>query len=189
MNKHFTIEMSKGKQIRFHNESNNTGWKVTLADTGQNALKGARIKRIEKYIEGDSFMLTYGDGVGNVDINKLLSFHKSHGKIGTVTGVMPISRFGEMAVNGDRVLSFAEKPQASGGLINGGFFVLNRKIFDYLSDSDSCDFEIGPLEKLAKDGELRVYKHNGGWICMDTYRDMQYVNKIWQKGNAFWKVW
>jgi glucose-1-phosphate cytidylyltransferase len=164
-------------------------WRVTLADTGESALKGARVKRVEKYVDGDTFMLTYGDGVADVNIRELLEFHKKHGKIGTVTGVRPLSRFGEIATDGSRVSSFVEKPQVSKGLINGGFFVLNRKVFDYLRPDDDCDFERGPLEELAKKGELMVYEHKGEWECMDTYRDMQYLNSVWNKGNAFWKVW
>lgn len=127
-------------------------------------------------------------GVADINLQKLLSFHKSHSRIGTVTGVRPPSRFGEMIIKEDRVVSFTEKPQVSKGLINGGFFVLNRKIFNYLSEDDNCDFEIGPLEQLAKKGELMVYKHKGEWACMDTYRDMNYLNKLWQNGRAFWKI-
>ena len=160
-----------------------------MVDTGEKALKGARIKRIEKYVEEDLFMLTYGDGVANINIEKLLSFHRSHGCIGTVTGVRPPSRFGEMVVKYNKVISFVEKPQVSEGLINGGFFVFNRKIFDYLSDEDNCDFEAGPLEQLAKDNELMLYEHKGEWACMDTYRDMVYLNKLWESGKAFWKIW
>lgn len=152
-------------------------------------MKGARIKKIEKYVEGDLFMLTYGDGIANINLHELLSFHKSHGRIGTVTGARPPSRFGEMIIKNNRVISFTEKPQVSEGLINGGFFVFNRKIFDYLSEDDNCDFEVGLLERLAENGKLMVYELKGDWACMDTYRDMIYFNKLWESGKAFWKIW
>ena len=164
-------------------------WRVTLADTGEATLKGARIKRVEKYVDGDTFMLTYGDGVADINIDELLAFHKRHGCIGTVTGVRPPSRFGEMGTKNNNVKSFIEKPQTSAGMINGGFFVFNRAIFDYLSEDDTCDLEVGPLEQLAKDGELKVYKHKGRWGCVDTLRDMGELNNLWQSGKAFWKIW
>jgi glucose-1-phosphate cytidylyltransferase len=134
-------------------------------------------------------MLTYGDGVANINLNELLAFHNSHGKIGTVTGVRPPSRFGELLVEKNRAVLFSEKPQTSSSLINGGFFVFNRKIFNYLTEDDNCDFEKGPLEELAKDGELMVYENKGDWACMDTVRDMEYLNKLWRSGQAFWKIW
>jgi len=189
LNNDFTIELGSYRNITAHNEHKEKGWKITLADTGLLALKGSRIKKIEKYIDSDLFMVTYGDGVANIDINKLVSFHKSHNRIGTVTGVRPLSRFGELVVSNNRVHSLIEKPQYSQGLINGGFFVFNKNIFKYLTEDDNCDFEIGPLEKLAKDGELMVYEHEGEWICMDTYRDMIYLNKLWDNKKAFWKSW
>jgi glucose-1-phosphate cytidylyltransferase len=189
LNNDFTIELGDYKRVEIHSSHGEKGWRVTLADTGEKALKGARIKRIENYIKEDVFMLTYGDGLANINPHELLSFHKNHGRIGTVTGVRPPSRFGELAVKNGQVISFIEKPQVSEGLINGGFFVFNRKIFDYLSDDDSCDFEMGPLEELAKDGELIVYEHKGEWACMDTYRDMIYLNRLWESGKAFWKIW
>ncbi len=185
----FTIELGDHNKIEIHRNHGEGDWKVTLADTGEANLKGSRIKQIEKYIDGDTFMLTYGDGVANVNIKELLEFHKKHGKIGTVTGVRPPSRFGEMVISGDKVVSFTEKPQLSEGLINGGFFVFNRKIFDYLSLEKNCDFEMGPLEKLAKEGQLMVHVHRGQWGCMDTYRDMVFLNTLWNNKKAFWKTW
>ncbi|MEW6096206.1 MAG: glucose-1-phosphate cytidylyltransferase [bacterium] len=189
LNNDFTIELGNSKNIEIYSNHKEKGWRVTVADTGATALKGARIKKIEKYVDGDFFMLTYGDGVANINLQELLSFHKSHGCIGTVTGVRPISRFGELIVKENRVMSFTEKPQVSSGVINGGFFVFNRKIFNYLSTDDNCDFEIGPLEQLAKEGELMVYEFKGEWECMDTFRDTQYLNKLWKSGEAFWKIW
>lgn len=189
LNNDFTIELGNQKNIEIHSNHGEKGWRVTLADTGDKALKGSRIKKIEKYVDSDLFMLTYGDGVANINLNDLLSFHNNHGRIGTVTGVRPPSRFGELLVEQNRAVLFSEKPQTSAGLINGGFFVFNQKIFNYLSLDDNCDFEKGPLEKLAKEGELMVYEHKGDWACMDTFRDMEHLNKLWQSAHAFWKIW
>jgi len=189
LNNDFTVELGNYKHIEIHSNHKEKGWRVTLADTGEMALKGARIKKIKKYVDGDLFMLTYGDGVANINLAELLAFHKSHGRIGTVTGVQPPSRFGEMIIKANQVVSFTEKPQVSEGLINGGFFVFNRKIFNYLSEDDNCDFEIGSLEQLAEEGELMLYKLKGEWACMDTYRDKIYLNELWKSGRAFWKIW
>ena len=185
----FTIELGNEKAIEVHNINSERNWRVTLADTGDKALKGARLKRVEKYIDDDQFMMTYGDGVADVDIRDLLEFHQGHGKLATVTGINPASRFGELKIKGNQVESFSEKPQNGAGLINGGFFVFNRGIFDYLSNNDSCDLEVGALEQIAREGQLMVYKHRGFWACMDTIRDMEYLNKLWAEGKAFWKVW
>jgi len=182
----------KGEMIKkyFDEKANKEDWSVTAVDTGERAEKGARLKRIQKYIDGDTFMVTYGDGVANVDVKALLAFHRKHGKLATVTGVRPRSAFGEIRFEKDgTVTRFIEKPQFSAETINGGFFVLSTKIFDYLSDEDSCDFEKGPLEKLVADGQLVVRVHEGGWACMDTYRDTLYLNELWDKDQAFWKVW
>ena len=176
-------------------------WVVTPADTGEKAEKGARLKKIQKYITGDTFMVTYGDGVANVDIAKLLDFHASRGKLATMTGVHPRSSFGEVRFDKDgSVTQFIEKPQFSAETVNGGFFVLNTKIFDYLKDDDledkdKLDFEEGVLTELVKNGQaggdrqVMVYKHDGWWACMDTYRDMLYLNDLWNKKQAPWKVW
>jgi len=188
LNNDFTIELGQHKNIEFHDTHDEKGWRITLVDTGERAFKGARLKRIEKYVDSDIFMVTYGDGVANININDLVEFHKNHGKIATLTGVMPPSRFGTLLVNRNEVIEFNEKPQASGGLINGGFFVFNKRLFDYLSDDDSCDLEIGVLDKLAKEGELMVYQHTGDWACMDTVRDLEYLNNLWSSGRAFWKI-
>jgi len=134
-------------------------------------------------------MVTYGDGVADIDIPRLIAFHRSHGKIATLTGVKPLSRFGELQVEGEKVKEFVEKPQSSEGLINGGFFIFQKKIFDYLEDKDDCDLEYGALVELAKEDQLMVYRHDGFWACMDTYRDMEYLNRLWAQGKALWKVW
>ncbi len=191
MNNDVTIELGKPENLCLHNCHEESGWKITLSDTGPNTLKGARIKRIEKYIKGDVFMLTYGDGVGNIDLDALLKFHKSHGKIATLTGVNPAARFGELKVSGNKVQSFYEKPDetTTEGLVNGGYFIFNREIFDHLSEDEDCDLEYGPLEKLANEGELMVRPHDGFWACMDTLRDTEYLNKLWENGQAQWKIW
>ena len=189
MNNDVTIELGKPENICIHHSHDEVGWRITLADTGEKALKGARLKKVEKFIASDTFMVTYGDGVANIDINDLLTFHHGHGKMATVTGINPVSRFGELRINGDNVDSFHEKPKDGGGLINGGFFVVNRKLFDYLTADDQCDLELGPLEELARQGELMVYKHKGFWACMDTLRDVEYLNNLWAANKADWKLW
>jgi glucose-1-phosphate cytidylyltransferase len=189
MNNDVTIELGKPEKIQIHQKHNESGWKVTLADTGEKALKGARLKKVERYINEDTFMMTYGDGLANVNINELLNFHHGHGKLATVTGINPASRFGELKIKGNRVDSFSEKPKDSNGLVNGGFFVFSKKIFDYLSEDNNCDLEIGQLEKIASEGQLMVYRHAGFWACMDTIRDMEYLNKLWDENNAEWKLW
>ena len=189
MNNDVTIELGKPNHIDIHHSHSEDGWRVTLVDTGEKALKGARLKRVERFLTGETFMLTYGDGVTNMDINALLDFHKSHGKLATVTGINPASRFGELKIDGDRVESFNEKPHDGNTLINGGFFVFNRAILDYLTDRDSCDLEMGPLEKISQEGQLMVYRHHGFWACMDTLRDMEYLNRLWDENRAGWKIW
>ncbi|SHK36829.1 glucose-1-phosphate cytidylyltransferase [Desulfatibacillum alkenivorans DSM 16219] len=189
VNNDVTLELGKPENMLIHDCHEEAGWRITLSNTGPKTLKGGRIKKIEKYIQGDTFMLTYGDGVSDVNIKGLLDFHKSHGKAVTLTGVSPAKRFGELKLDGNQVVSFQEKPDASEGLINGGFFVCNRKIFDYLTTEDDCDFEYGPLERLAEEGELMVYRHPGFWACMDTLRDMDYLNGLWDRNESPWKVW
>jgi glucose-1-phosphate cytidylyltransferase len=153
-------------------------------------MKGGRLSRIRKYIDSDIFMMTYGDGIGNVNLKVLLKYHLCfHNKIATVTGVRPISRFGEINHEGGLVTSFSEKPKKDGCLINGGFFVFNKRIFDYLNDAENCDLEVGPLEQLAKDQELMVYKHEGFWRCMDTLNEMIELDNMWREGKAKWKIW
>jgi glucose-1-phosphate cytidylyltransferase len=189
LNNDLTIEMGPKKHIEIHSNHNEAGWKITLAETGDKAMKGARLKKVEKYIDGDEFMATYGDGVGNVDIKALLEFHRSHGKLATLTGINPAARFGELKVRGNQVQVFREKPEDSPGLVNGGFFVFNKKIFNYLTEDDHCDLETGPFETLCKEGQLMVYKHLDVWFCMDTIRDVEYLNNLWNNGQAGWKVW
>lgn len=164
-------------------------WEVVCVDTGLRTLKGGRIKRLEPYIKSSSFHLTYGDGLSDIDLDKLETFHKRHGKTGTVTAVRPPSRFGEMVISGNRVREFEEKPQLTTGHINGGFFVFEKEIMEYLTPAKSCDFEFGALQELSRKGQLMAYKHEGYWQCMDTVRDTEYLNRIWKSGKAPWKAW
>lgn len=190
MNNDVTIELGKPENICLHSSHEESDWKITMSDTGQETLKGGRLKRIEKYVHGDTFMLTYGDGVANIDIPALLDFHRSHGKLATVTGVNPAQRFGELKVDENQVNSFLEKPRQTGAeMINGGFFVFNRGIFDYLCPDADCDLEYGPLEEIAREGQLMAYRHEGFWGCMDTLRDTVSLNVMWDKGEAQWKIW
>ncbi len=189
MNNDFTIKLDRRSQIDFHSNHSESDWTVTIANTGEDAMTGARIKRVEKYIDTDEFMLTYGDGLADIVVKKLVEFHHSQGKIGTVTGVHPVSRFGEIVFSDGEVKKFSEKPQASGGHISGGFFVFKRDVFKYLSSDDDCVLEKEPLEQLAHKGNLGMYFHAGFWHCMDTYRDYLFLKDLWQKREAPWKVW
>lgn len=189
MNNDFTINLGKRDNLTFHNAHLETDWNVTLVNTGAQTQTGARIKKIEEYIDTDTFMVTYGDGVGDVDIAKLVQFHKENKIVGSLTGVHPSSRFGELVVKGKNIAKFNEKPLISQGYINGGFFVFGKKFFDYLTNDDNCTLEHGPLEKLATDGKLSVYKHDGFWQCMDTQRELDLLNELWKQGQAPWKVW
>jgi len=189
MSNDFTLTLG-GDKIKVHSTHDETGWEITFAETGPANMTGSRVKQIQKYIKGDSFFLTYGDGVSDVNIKELLAFHKSHGKIGTVTGVLPPSRFGELNTDGNLVTSFMEKPQIhEGGLINGGYFVFDKRFFNLLSEDASCILERNPLESLANSSELCVFEHRKFWQCMDTYRDFEYLNSLWREEKAEWKVW
>ncbi len=179
------VTLGANRRIRILNQSPAVNWRVTLADTGRTAMTGARVKRIQKYVDTEHFMLTYGDAVSDVDLHALREHHIQHGRIGTVTGVRPPARFGELETDGTRVTCFAEK-SVSGGLFNGGFFMFHRRIFDYVTEDDSCSLEQTPLEKLAADGELRVRRHDGFWQCMDTLRDVTYLRSLSEKGEQPW---
>ena len=187
----FTIKLGAEQSIQFHTTHEERDWNVTLAETGLNAMTGGRIKKIRHYIGNDEhFFLTYGDGVGDIDLNALLAFHKSHGRMVTVTGVRPPGRFGELMADSTGVITeFNEKPQATGGRISGGFFVCRREMFDYLDDNEDLIFEQAPMKTLARDEQLVMFEHDGFWQCMDTYRDWQLLNTIFENGNAPWKTW
>ena len=187
--KDFTISLSEQKNIEFHTDHDESEWKVTLADTGLNSMTGARIAKIKKYIGNEDFMLTYGDGVGDVNIDQLLAFHKSHGKILTVTGVRPPGRFGELVSKEGQVVEFNEKPQTTGGRISGGFFVASSRLFDYLNDDEGLVFEQEPMRRLVVDGELMVYEHDTFWQPMDTSREYKLLNELYEKGRAPWVSW
>ena len=177
-------------QTRYLEPCREDGWSVILAETGEDSQTGARVKRGSKYINGATFMLTYGDGVGDVNIGELLKFHKAHGKLATITGVRPPGRFGELGVEGDTVVEFNEKPQVSSGYINGGFFVLEKEFVDrYMNDRADLVLEWEPLRECARDGELKVFEHNGFWQPMDTMREYHLLNDLWVAGEAPWKVW
>jgi glucose-1-phosphate cytidylyltransferase len=163
-------------------------WKVTLVDTGEETMTGGRLKKIKNYVGFDDFCLTYGDGVGNVDITKLINFHLKHGKHATVTAVKPAGRFGALGIEGTKVVSFTEKPNGDGSYINGGFFVLSPKIFE-LIDGDQIVLEREPIEKLTLNGQLEAFFHHGFWQPMDTMRDKTQLDELWSSGNAPWKVW
>lgn len=184
-NADFTVDLGTGA-LTHHPLPNVTDWRVTLCDTGAETLKGARIRRVARHIDGDRFMVTYGDGVSDINIDRLLAFHKASGKIGTFTGVRMPSRFGAVRTDEQgNILSWQEKPVLD-EYINCGFFVFKREFLDYLDEDESCDLEKEPLERLAAEGELSMYRHNGFWQCMDTLRDAQLLNSLWDKGQAPW---
>lgn len=186
-----TLHLGTPEQVQYHGSHCEEHWRVTLAETGYEAQTGARVARAAAYVHGDIFCLTYGDGLADVDISALIRFHRSHGRIGTVTGVRPPGRFGELSVSPDNgVREFNEKPQVTDGLINGGFFVFNRPFLErYLEPRDALVLEQEPLQRLARDGELMVYVHDGFWQPMDTYRELNLLEQYWSSGAAPWKVW
>lgn len=186
-NRDFTVTLGTRK-IDIHSSHGEGGWHVTLAETGVNTQTGGRLKRVGKYLDGSAFMMTYGDGVADIDIAGLLSFHRRQRKLATVTAVRPSSRFGELSIANGRVTTFREKPQVEGGWINGGFFVFEPAVLD-LIEADSDKLEEHALEQLAAARELAVYQHAGFWQCMDTYREMSLLNDMWNSGEAPWKVW
>lgn len=190
MNNDVTITLGSNRNFKVLNGHDEHDWEITLCNTGANALKGARLKRIEKYIDADHFMVTYGDGVANIDIHKLLKFHIQHGKTATVTGVRPkFLRFAELNLKDNKAIHFAEKPEYNGNYVSGGFFVFNRDLFDYLEDRDDCELEEGPLSEITRRGGLMVYKHDNFWACMDTMRDTEHLNELWNNNQAAWKIW
>ena len=182
-NSDFTIDLNSGN-IKYH-QTNPINWKVTLVNTGLKSMTGGRIKRMQSYIGNERFLLTYGDGLSNVNIKKLIDFHDRHGKMVTVTAVHPVARFGELNIDGEKVNWFKEKPQTAKGWINGGFFVIEPEFFNYI-DSDQTILEKEPLERIAKEGQLMAYKHNGFWQCMDTRRDKDCLEEMWNNSRPLW---
>jgi glucose-1-phosphate cytidylyltransferase len=181
-----TIDIGKGS-FAFH-RSNAEDWRVSLVETGDATMTGGRLKRVRDYLGADDFFLTYGDGVADINIADLLAFHKSHGKLATVTAVLPPGRFGALEIQNDRVAAFREKPAGGGGSINGGFFVLSPRVIDYI-EGDATVWEQQPLEALTLEGELFAFQHKGFWQAMDTLRDKNQLEDLWAKGQAKWKVW
>ena len=188
MNNDFTICLGRQNQITYHGAHDEQDFRVTVADTGLETMTGGRVKRVERYIEDDTFMVTYGDGVADLNIRALVDFHRSHGRLATVTTVRPISRFGILDIDDEgRVVEFAEKPQLD-GWASVGFFVFNREVLEYLG-GDECILEREPLERLARDAQLVAYQHTGFFFAMDTYREYKYLNDLWASAQAPWKVW
>jgi len=185
INSDFSIDLSSG-DIKIYN-SNGLNWKVTLVDTGQDSMTGGRVKRLQPYIGDETFMLTYGDGVADIDLDSLGNFHKDHGKIITVTAVHPVARFGELEIDGACVKSFQEKPQVTKGWINGGYFICQPEFFNIIKD-DTTILEREPLETVARKNELMAFKHEGFWQCMDTKRDKDLLEDLWAKNQAPWYV-
>lgn len=183
-----TFDFSNENKMTIHNNTSEP-WKVTIVDTGLNTMTGGRIKRVREYLGDEPFMVTYGDGVSNVDINALVDFHFSHGKTATITAIQPGGRFGMLDIDeSETIRCFKEKSKEDGGWINGGFMILNPEIMNYIS-GDDCIFERYPLETLAQEGQLKAFKHDGFWQCMDTMRDRELLEKYWYNGQAPWKVW
>jgi glucose-1-phosphate cytidylyltransferase len=186
LSRNLTVEMKNGN-VKVH-DGDPSEWTVDLIDTGMSTNTGGRIKRLKPYVNNETFMLTWGDGVSDVDLNKLLAFHRSHGKLATMTAVRPAARFGHLEMEGNRVVEFSEKPQTAEGWINGAFFVLEPQVFDYI-EGDNTQWEKEPLETLASEGQLMAYQHSSFWQCMDTLRDKVLLEDMWQKGNTPWKTW
>jgi len=188
MNNDFTICLGNESRIRYNGLHTEQGFEVTLADTGQNTMTGGRLQKVRKYVDSNNFMMSYGDGVADIDIKKLLAFHNNHGKIATVTTVTPMSRFGIVETSDSgRVMKFVEKPRTE-AYVSAGFFVFRPEIFDYLK-GDDCILERDPLQRLAAEGELMAYGHEGFFYAMDTYREYEHLNDLWAKKQAPWKVW
>jgi glucose-1-phosphate cytidylyltransferase len=186
-----TVSMREGRIVHRNGYGNGGSqpedWTVAMVDTGQDTATGGRIKRLEKAIGRERFMLTWGDGVSNIDLERLLAFHEAHGKLATLTAVRPPARFGHLDLSGSQITEFSEKPQLGEGWINGAFFVLEPEVFDYI-DGDATQFEREPLERLAADGQLMAYQHDDFWQCMDTLRDKKLLEELWQNG-APWRTW
>jgi glucose-1-phosphate cytidylyltransferase len=186
-NRDFTVNLGSGR-YETHGEHDEDGWRVTLAETGEKTNTGGRLKRVARYISQQTFMATYGDAVADINLDRLLECHRRHGKLATVTAVRPSSRFGELGIDGDVVMDFREKPQVHEGWINGGFFVFEPEVLEWIEGDDES-LEVGLLTRLANNRQLAVYRHAGFWQCMDTYREMQLLNDVWTSGRAPWATW
>jgi glucose-1-phosphate cytidylyltransferase len=186
-----TLKLGQPQAVQFHNRHDEEDWSVTLADTGEEAMTAHRIKQIQRYIpKGEHFLLTYGDGLAAIDINASIAAHRASGKICTISAVHPAGRFGAMKIENDgSIYTFVEKPQVEQAYVNGGYMVCDYKIFNYLTDDATIMFEREPIAKITADGQLHAYRHEGFWQPMDTYQEMQYLNRLWAGGRAPWKVW
>jgi len=187
LHSNLTVSLQSG-DVKMHGGTYKPDWTVDLVDTGLYTNTGGRIKRLAPYMGNETFMLTWGDGVSDLNLQDLLAFHRSHGKLATLTAVHPPARFGHLELDGNQIVEFSEKPQTREGWINGAFFVLEPEVFDYI-DGDDTQWEKAPLERLAADGQLMAYKHTSFWQCMDTLRDKRLLESLWQSGNAPWKIW
>ncbi len=185
----FTVDLNQQGSVEIYGRSLPDDWRVTLVETGLSSMTGCRVKRVEKYITSKHFMLTYGDGVSDIDVTSLVNFHLSQNRIGTLTAVRPPGRFGEIEMRGEEVVQFMEKPAQTAGAINGGFFVFHREMFDWLADDPSLVLENEPLSRLAQAGELAGFRHEGFWHPMDNSRDYKHLNEVWDAGQAPWKTW
>lgn len=186
----FELRLGDKSSVNVLRDNDESDWRVSLIETGEKAMTGARVFRVKDQLKNEAFCLTYGDGLASIDIRALLDFHRKHGKMATVTGVRPPGRFGELELDGDQVVAFAEKPQVTQSFINGGFFVLEPEFIDrYLSDDDDLTLEREPLQNVAADGELMMFPHTGFWQPMDTFREWKMLEDLWETGNAPWKVW
>jgi len=174
-------------QVTYHQTASEP-WRVTLVDTGEETRTGGRLLRVRRFLTDDTFCLTYGDGLADLDLAAALAFHRAHRKLATLTAVIPPGRYGAVELEGDRVMRFVEKPAGDGGYINGGYFILNSEVLDRI-EGDMTSWEVGPLQSLAGDDELRAYRHRGFWHAMDTLRDRNYLDDLWRTGRAPWKVW
>jgi glucose-1-phosphate cytidylyltransferase len=183
-----TLKLGRSPEICYHNHHDEEDWNVTLLDTGQTTQTGGRLRRALAHMSDDNFLMTYGDGLTNSDLNASIRFHEQHGRLATLTAVRPSGRFGELAFDGQTIAGFREKPEQEDAFVNGGFFVLNRRIIDYL-DGDDCMFERAPMERLAIEGNLHAFQHPGFWQCMDTYREQLMLDQLFNSGKAPWKVW
>jgi glucose-1-phosphate cytidylyltransferase len=183
-----TLRLGRTPKIVYHTQHDEEDWAVTLLDTGLHTQTGGRLRRALRYVDGETFLFTYGDGLTNSNIAASVEFHHKHGAVATVTAVKPTGRFGELALDGQTITAFKEKPQNEAAFISGGFFVLSKAIGNYLDD-DRCVLESGPMERLARERQLKAFCHSGFWQCMDTYREQELLNRMWNEGAAPWKVW
>lgn len=184
-----TLHLGREPRIRYHNSHDEADWTVTLLETGLETQTGGRLRRALPHVTDDTFLFTYGDGLTNADINAGIDFHREHGGVATLTAVKPSGRFGELAMDGRTITAFREKPEQESSYISGGFMVLDRRIAEYLGPDDSCIFERNPMETLARQGQLKAFCHDGFWQCMDTYREQQLLERLWNSNSAPWKVW